>query len=95
MSVVRGRPPGSAGGDQRHEEGVLLVAQGLPGAEVADQGRVSAVHMVRLQEGDRSLPVAGQRPSSPLSGTASGLWGGLPTCSYEERRQGSDQGDRW
>src|SRR4051794_32944372 len=38
MPVVRGRPPGLAGRDHRHEQGVLLVAQGLPGAEVADPG---------------------------------------------------------
>src|SRR4051794_17542986 len=37
MSVVRGRPPGLAGGIIGREQGVLLVAQGLPGAEVADQ----------------------------------------------------------
>src|SRR4051794_37121001 len=30
--------PGLGRRDQRHEEGVLLVAQGLPGAEVADEG---------------------------------------------------------
>src|SRR3954463_15950278 len=37
MSVVRGRPPGLGGRDQRRQEGVLVIAQGLAGAEIADQ----------------------------------------------------------
>jgi hypothetical protein len=41
MSVVRGRPPPGRR-DHRREQGELLVAQGLAGAEVADQG--SAFH---------------------------------------------------
>src|SRR3954466_19134 len=51
MSVVRGRPPGLAGGISGRRGAYCSSLRACPAPKSPTSARVSAVHMVRLREG--------------------------------------------
>ena len=63
MSVVRGRPPGLAGGISGTRKAYCSSLGACPAPKSPTSARVSAVHTVRPQERDRSLP---ERRPAPL-----------------------------
>src|SRR3982751_2352364 len=66
MSVVRGRPPGLAGGISGASRAYCSSLRACPAPKSPTSARVSAVHTVRLQEGSL-LP---EPPTSPLRAPA-------------------------
>src|SRR3954452_21366110 len=64
MSVVRGRPPGLAGGISGTRRAYCSSLRACPAPKSPTSARVSAVHMVRLQEGSL-LPEPPTSPSVP------------------------------
>src|SRR6478752_7601430 len=77
MSVVRGRPPGFAGGIRGTRRAYCSSLRACPAPKSPTKARLSAVHTVRLQEGSllpeppTSLPCAPAYPSRP--GFSNGL----------------------
>src|SRR3954449_5978839 len=77
MSVVRGRPPGLAGGISGTRRAYCSSLRACPAPKSPTKARLSAVHTVRLQEGSllpeppTSLPCAPAYPSRP--GFSNGL----------------------
>ena len=64
MSVARGRPPGLAGGISGTRRAYCSSLRACPAPKSPTKARLSAVHMVRLQEGSL-LPEPPTSPSVP------------------------------
>src|SRR5690242_4870545 len=86
MSVVRGRPPGFAGGIRGTRRAYCSSLRACPAPKSPTKARLSVVHMVRLQEGSllpeppTSLPCAPAYPSRP--GFSNGLLAWLCTSGW-------------
>src|SRR3954447_16303403 len=91
MSVVRGRPPGFAGGIIGASRAYCSSLRACPAPKSPTKARLSAVHMVRLQEGSllpeppTSLPCAPAYPSHP--GFSNGLSEDDRASTYSENSE--------
>src|SRR3954447_16235751 len=84
MSVVRGRPPGFAGGISGTRRAYCSSLRACPAPKSPTKARLSAVHTARLQEGLPPSPTVSTaasphaRPDGRASQTASELVGVNP-----------------